>query len=156
MKRAILVVLLLAGTVGAQSDKNIGKAKPVKPGDVLVVSPTNTLTQIDIYLRRNSDGHLIYSKNGGPEFDIDEAYDRLPNLTTGEFIPYINGVSQFDPKNIVGGSAPKRTGEFHPQCRYKLDNGDSEVGDCPEVGEIHLKNGEHHEIDCTKDPCVGY
>lgn len=23
-------------------------------------------------------------------------------------------------------------------------------------GEIHLKNGEYHEIDCTKDPCVRY
>lgn len=126
MKRAILVVLLLAGTVGAQSDKNpvdyptVEEAvKHGKPGDCLAFNGAGRYRSV--------------SCNAGG------AYQIIARPTAGG-----------------GYVMPKRTGEFHPQCRYKLDNGDSEVGDCPEVGEIHLKNGEHHEIDCTKDPCVGY
>jgi hypothetical protein len=86
------------------------------------IPPTGSAGDSYIY-RSPETHHLTYAKNGGPEFDIDEAYDKFL-------------AEQSKPKD-----KPHRTGKFQTACVYEMSDGSKDFDACPDgptTGTIHF------------------
>jgi hypothetical protein len=121
MKR-ILLFVLFATTSFAQGgpshdtlECDPAKNKCSPDSKVWIVSPSDPFNR-DVYMRTDSSTHhIMYAKNGGPEFDIDAAYQKF--LT-----------DQPNPKE-----KPHRTGKFHLACTYEMSDGSHDFDACPDV-----------------------